>query len=118
MSTFLNTARARTLRPGGGLPRPRLTIVPKVAVRAPRIPFALMVVTVLAAGLIGLLVLNTSLQRGAYAVTDLQDRSANLTLQQQNLENEVAALEAPQRISERAVRLGMVAGDSPAFLSL
>ena len=118
MSTFLNTARARTLRPGGGLPRPRLTIVPKVAVRAPRIPFALMVVTVLAAGLIGLLVLNTSLQRGAYAVTDLQDRSANLTLQQQNLETEVAALEAPQRISERAVRLGMVAGDSPAFLSL
>ena len=117
-STFLNTARARTLRPGGGLPRPRLTIVPKVAVRAPRIPFALMVVTVLAAGLIGLLVLNTSLQRGAYAVTDLQDRSANLTLQQQNLETEVAALEAPQRISERAVRLGMVAGDSPAFLSL
>ena len=52
MSTFLNTARARTLRPGGGLPRPRLTIVPKVAVRAPGIPFALMVVTVLAAGLI------------------------------------------------------------------
>ena len=90
-----------------------------MAVRAPpRIPFALMVVTVLAAGLVGLLVLNTSLQRGAYAVTDLQDRSANLTPQQQDLETEVAALEAPQRISERAVRLGMVAGDSPAFLSL
>ena len=118
MSTFLNTARARTLRHGGGLPRPRLTIVPKVGAHAPRIPFALLVVTVLAAGLVGLLLLNTSLQRGAYAVTDLQDQSANLTIQQQNLETQVAALESPQRISERAVRLGMVAGDSPAFLSL
>ena len=118
MSTFLNTARARTLRPGGGLPRPRLTIVPKVAARAPRIPFALLVVSVLAAGLIGLLLLNTALQRGAYAVTALQQTSADLTLRQQNLETEVAALEAPQRISERAVRLGMVAGDSPAFISL
>jgi hypothetical protein len=118
VSTFLNTARARTLRPGGGLPRPRLTIVPKVGAHARRIPFALLVVTVLAAGLVGLLLLNTSLQRGAYAVTDLQDQSANLTIQQQNLETEVAALESPQRISERAVRLGMVAGDSPAFLSL
>jgi hypothetical protein len=118
VSTFLNTARARTLRPGGALPRPRLTIVPKVAARAPRIPFALLVVTVLAAGLIGLLLLNTALQRGAYTVTDLQDRSDNLTLQQQNLELEVATLESPQRISERAVRIGMVSGDSPAFLSL
>lgn len=118
MSSFLNAARARTLRPSGGLPRPRLTIVPKVAARAPRIPFALLVVTVLAAGLVGLLLLNTALQRGAYTVTALQDTSAELKLQQQNLETEVAALEAPQRISERAVRLGMVVGDSPAFLSL
>ncbi len=118
MSTFMNQARARTLRPTAGLPRPRLTIVPKVAVRAPRIPFALLVVTVLAAGLIGLLLLNTALQRGAYAVTALQQTSSDLSLRQQNLQTEVAALEAPQRISQRAIRLGMVAGDSPAFLSL
>jgi cell division protein FtsB len=118
MSTFLGQARVRTLRPSGPLPRPRLTIVPKVAARAPRIPFALLVVTVLAAGLVGLLLLNTSLQRGAYAVTDLQKTSDALTLQQQNLETQVAALQSPQRISERAVRLGMVANDSPAFLSL
>lgn len=118
MSTFLNAARVRTLRPSTGLPRPRLTIVPKVAARTPRIPFALLVVTVLGGGLIGLLLLNTGLQRGAYHVTDLQQTSTDLSLRQQNLETEVASLQAPQRISERAVRLGMVVGDSPAFLSL
>jgi hypothetical protein len=118
MSTFLHTARTRTLRPGSGLPRPRLTIVPKVAAGAPRIPFAVLVVTVLGGGLIGLLLLNTALQRGAYEVTDLQKTSDALSLRQQNLEGEVASLQSPQRISERAVRLGMVMGDSPAFLSL
>ncbi|MFY9914848.1 MAG: hypothetical protein WAK18_09290 [Nocardioidaceae bacterium] len=118
MSTFLNQARARSLRPGLTLPRPRLTIVPKVAARAPRIPFAVLVISVLAGGLVGLLLLNTALQRGAYEVTALQDTSDGLTLRQQNLETEVASLQSPQRISERAVRLGMVANDSPAFLSL
>ncbi len=118
MSTFLSQARARSLRPGLTLPRPRLTIVPKVAARAPRIPFAVLVISVLAGGLVGLLLLNTALQRGAYQVTALQDTSDRLTLRQQNLETEVASLQSPQRISERALRLGMVANDSPAFLSL
>ena len=118
MSTFLDHARARALRPGLTLPRPRLTIVPKVAARAPRMPFAVLVITVLAGGLIGLLLLNTALQRGAYTVTSLQDTSDALALRQQNLESEVSALQAPQRISQRALRLGMVANDSPAFLSL
>ena len=118
MSTFLNTGRVRALRPTVSLPRPRLTIVPKVAARAPRVPFAVLVVIVLASGLVGLLLLNTALQRGAYVVTGLQDTSQRLSLQQQNLETSVASLQSPQRISERAVRLGMVANDSPAFISL
>ena len=66
MSTFLGQARARALRPVAALPRPRLTIVPRVAARAPRVPFVLLVVTILISGLVGLLLLNTSLQRGAY----------------------------------------------------
>jgi hypothetical protein len=82
------------------------------------VPFAVLVVTLLGGGLVGLLLLNTSLQRGAYVVTDLQQTSDRLTIAQQNLETEVAQLQAPQRISERALRLGMVVGDSPAFLSL
>ncbi len=111
-------ARARAFRPMAHLPRPRLTIVPKIARRAPRIPFVLLVVTVLAVGLVGLLLLNTALQRGAYELTDLKQTSAGLTNKQQNLQMQVADLQQPQRLAEKAVRLGMVQNDSPAFLSL
>ncbi|MDQ3484866.1 MAG: hypothetical protein M3445_05580 [Actinomycetota bacterium] len=92
--------------------------MPKVVSRAPRIPFVLLVVSVLAAGLIGLLLLNTALQGGAYQITDLRQTSSSLAVEQQNLRTKVAALQQPQALAEKAQRLGMVRNDSPAFLSL
>lgn len=118
MSTFLGQARARALRPVSGLPRPRLTIVPKVAKRAPRVPFVALVVTLLLGGLVGLLLLNTALQRGAYVTNDLQRQSDELTVTQERLEQEIAALGASQRVAQKAQHLGMVPNDSPVFLSL
>ncbi len=118
MSSPLNQARVRAFRPIASLPRPRLMIVPKIATRVPRIPFVLLVVTVLAAGLIGLLLLNTALQSGAYQVTDLRQTSSSLSIEQQNLRTKVADLQQPQRLADKAQRLGMVQSDSPVFLSL
>ncbi len=118
MSSLLNQARERALRPMAGQSRPRLTVVPKVAARAPRIPFVLLVVTVLAAGLVGLLLLNTTLQSGAYQVTALQQTAKSLSVKKQNLQTRVAELQQPQRLANQARRLGMVQNDSPAFLSL
>lgn len=116
--SLLTAAKARSSRLAATPPRPRLTVVPKMSVRAPRVPFVALVVLVLSAGLVGLLVLNTSLQQGAYKVTALKQTSADLALRQQNLELQVSALESPHRISRQAVRLGMVANESPTFLSL
>ncbi|MGI8576403.1 MAG: hypothetical protein ACR2KG_00465 [Nocardioidaceae bacterium] len=118
MSAFMTQARARALRPTVSLPRPRLTIVPKIAARAPRVPFVVLVVSILAAGLIGLLLVNTALQRGAFRVSALQSQADGLTLQQQSLEVEVAQLQQPGHLASAAVRLGMVQDNSPAFLSL
>lgn len=118
MSTFLGQARARALRPVSSLPRPRLTIVPRVASRAPRIPFVALVVTLLLGGLVGLLLLNTSLQRGAYVTNDLQRHSDALQVTQERLEQQIADLGASQRVAQRAQHLGMVPNDSPVFLSL
>lgn len=118
MSSPMTTARARVFRPVTSLKRPRLTIVPKVSTHTPRVPFVLLVVSVLAGGLVGLLLLNTALQSGAYQVTGLRQTSASLTVQQQSLRTRVAELQQPQRLAERAQRLGMVQNDSPAFLSL
>jgi hypothetical protein len=118
MSSFLAQARSRALRPIADLPRPRLTVVAKAASRAPRIPFVVLVVTLLVGGLVGLLLLNTALQRGAYTTTSLRDRAAALSMREQQLEVKVDAMSEPQRLARRAVRLGMVADASPGFLQL
>ena len=110
-------ARARALVPSV-LSRPRLTIVPKVAARAPRIPFVILVVLVLVGGLVGLLLVNTTLQRGAYDLQELRGRSAALERQQDALELEVADLRQPQRVAQAALGLGMVSNKAPAFLDL
>lgn len=116
MSTLLNSARA--LRPNISAPKPRLTIVPKARARAPRVPFVMLVVTLLGAGLIGLLLLNTALQRGAYQVTDLQNRAKALSIRQQNLEVTMADLSQPQSVAQKALKLGMVQNPNPAFIDL
>jgi cell division protein FtsB len=100
------------------LPRPRLTVVPKAASPARRLPFVVLVIAVLAAGLVGLLLLNTSMERGAYQVTAMRDQAAALSAQQQSLQLEVAALQDPQAVAEKALQLGMVQNPSPAFISL
>lgn len=116
MSTSLSSNRSRALP----LPsRPQLTLVPKAAAaRASRVPFAAFVLVLLAVGLLGLLLLNTSLQRGAYVQADLQQRADALTHQQQGLEMSVQTKSDPQRIAEAATSLGMVQSPHPAFLSL
>jgi hypothetical protein len=118
VSTYLNSARARALRPIATLPRPHLTIVSKTAARAPRVPFVAFVVALMALGLVGLLLLNTSMEKGAYTTGALRARSAALAQQEQELQLQVATLQDPQRLSRRAERLGMVQDNSPSFLVL
>lgn len=118
MSASLDTSKAKSRLPALALPRPRLTVVPRPARTAPRLPFVALVVGLLAGGLIGLLLLNTGMERGAYKVTALRAQVAALDIRQQALQLEVTALQDPQAVAERAQRLGMVPNESPAFLDL
>ncbi len=72
MSINAWAGRARVLDPAIVVPRQRLTIVSQSNAQAPRLPFVLFVMLLLVSGLVGLLLLNTALQRGAYAATDLR----------------------------------------------
>jgi len=65
-----------------------------------------------------LLLLNTALQRGAYAATDLRKDFNVLEVRRELLQTKVGALQDPQRVAQKAIQLGMVQNDSPAFLSL
>ena len=96
--------------------RPRLTVVPPLRAPAPKAPFVLLVGALLTAGLGGLLFLHTAIAEDSFRLHDLTARSAVLTDREQALEQEIAALAAPQRLAVRAKRLGMVRSENPAFI--
>ena len=97
---------------------PALELVATAQRDAPRAPFVAVVVSILVAGLLGLLVLNTALAKDAFAVHTLSQGGRTLADQEQTLSREVEALRSPQAIATRAAELGMVQAGPPAFLRL
>ena len=121
-----SAAAARPLaRPGfrpapGARPRPQ---APRLKVVAParsgsRTGLALLAVALLAGGLLTLLVLNISLSRGSYQLSDAQAEQHKLAERQQALQEEIEAAQAPQRLAKRARDLGMVPAPNTAFVEL
>lgn len=118
MSSFLAPTRTRVRFTDAVQQRARLAVIHGGTGHAPRVPFAALVLAVLALGLVGLLVLNTSLQQGAFYARDLEARAQVLAQQREALELRVAGLREPQRVAEKAAAMGMVPNPSPAFLRL
>ena len=112
------TARATGRDRSQPLRRPSLELVPAGRSRAGRTPFVAVVVSLLAAGLLGLLVLNTVLAQDAFRLHTLKEQSRALEDVEQALQREVEALRAPQALAARAGALGMVQAGPPAFLRL
>lgn len=102
--------------------RPPLALVPaaRPAPRGPlrRSPFVAVVVSLLAAGLLGLLVLNTALAQDAFRLHTLKQESRALEDREEALRREVEAGQSPQELAGRAAELGMVPAGPPAFLRL
>ena len=102
--------------------RARLTVVPPRRslgrTQAARTPFAVLVIAVLAAGVVGLLMFNTNMQQASFKATALQDRVNVLTAKEQSLALELDQLRDPQRLAVAAKALGMVAPSQPAFVRL
>jgi hypothetical protein len=120
MSTVFSPQKARVTPAAGAAKRaePKLRVVYGAPFRPPRLPFVIFVLSLLAAGLVGLLLLNTELQSGTFRVTDLSNRADQLRDQQEQLERQVRTLESPQNLSDRALRMGMVPNPNPVFLRL
>jgi hypothetical protein len=100
---------------------PALRVVPRPrpgAARAARAPFVTLVLLLLGGGLVSLLLINTALSQGAFAVQKLQQQNLTLTEQQQELDKSLADADQPQTLAHKAVQLGMVPGGAPAFLHL
>jgi len=97
---------------------PRLLAVPAAGPRPGGRAFVVLVVLVLAGGLVGLLLLNTAMQRSAFQLEELQQTSAALAVRGEVLDTQVERLRAPDRLARAASRLGMVAMTAPVFLRL
>jgi hypothetical protein len=119
MSTLMSQARARAPRLAeAAVERARLTLVPARSTRAPRAPFAVLVLVILGAGVVGLLMFNTHMQQASFYATRLQQQADDLTARQQALDMELERLRAPQRLAQAGRALGMVAPGVPAFVKL
>ena len=115
-SSTATTVRTRAAAPRSGAQPLRL--VRRLPRESGRLPFALLVIFLVAAGLVGLLLVNTSLQSGAFEAGRLQQSNQLLSEQQGDLERQVQQLASPSEVTRRASALGMVPNPNPGFLRL
>ncbi len=96
--------------------RARLTVVPRTRrrTRAPRIPFVALISTILLAGVVGLLLFNTSMQQASFRATALEQQASDLAAQQEAMEMELAQQRDPQHIAEQAQAMGMGIPSTPS----
>ncbi len=84
--------------------------------RAPRVPFALLVVGLIVGGMVLLLALNTASAAIELERHNLASKDQSVAAQVQNLRNEVALSAAPGNLARAAAELGMVPAGNPAFI--
>ncbi|HEX4189767.1 MAG TPA: hypothetical protein VHZ06_02130 [Marmoricola sp.] len=124
MSSTLSTAsaspsRIRTARTAAAaVERARLALVPSRQVNAPRAPFAVLVLVVLAAGVVGLLMFNTHMQQSSFYATRLQQRADSLEARREALDLKLDQLRDPQHLAAAGHKLGMVVPANPAMVNL
>lgn len=119
------SATSGVRRPAAARPKPvtppiqtRLRVVPHPAQQPSRAAFVVCVVTAMAAGLVGLLLLNIAMQNAAFELARLESRAEGLHIKAQALDLEVDRLASPDLLAERASAQGMVPNNSPVFLDL
>lgn len=99
-------------------PAPRLRVVRAPAQARTRVPFVLLCMAVLAASLLGALLLNTSMAQGEYERFALQSRLAQAAQSQQRIAGELEHAASPEQLAAAAGALGMVPTDGGGYLRL
>jgi hypothetical protein len=119
MSQQTATARVASRAPARRVASPQpLRVVPAAVGQPGNGVFAALCMTLLCAGLFGLLMLNTAMAEGSFTLHNLQSTSGELADTQDALTQAIDAQRSPANLAARATRLGMVPADSAAFLRL
>jgi hypothetical protein len=80
------------------------------------VPFAVLLVGVIAAGMCALLALNTATAASEVRERRIDAANSSLSAKQEQLSRSLANVQAPAELSKLAARLGLVPAGSPAFL--
>jgi hypothetical protein len=104
--------------PGARPARAPLHVAPPLPVAVPRAPFLVLVLTIVIAGVLGVLVINTKINENAFRLDDLRQSQTALDQQEQQLAQQLAEREAPGNLAAAARRLGLVPAQTPAFIRL
>lgn len=116
----MSSLRAPSSRPRS-TPRtaaPELRPVPSRGRSARRAPFILVFVSLLAAGMFGLLLLTTKLQDQAFELRSLQTQATELSYRQASLDVDADKARSPQALAALASALGMRANLHPVYIEL
>ncbi|WP_225754155.1 hypothetical protein [Actinotalea sp. Marseille-Q4924] len=116
--TTTTTTPGRERRPAATPPRPRLHVVRAPEHARTRTPFVVLCMGVLAASLLGTLLLNTAMAQGEYDRFALQTELTRAAQEEQRLAGEQAQLESPAQIAAEAAAMGMVPSTGGGYLRL
>lgn len=99
--------------------RQNLRLVAPLRVRkASRGVFVIVLASLLGIGLLGMLLINTTLAQGAFTLSELKTTQAELSRTEATLTESIAALTAPIVLEQKARDLGMVPSTTPAFIEI
>lgn len=80
--------------------------------------FGLFIFGILFLGLLGGLIINTSLSHGQFLISQLRAELIMAADLSESLSQEVARLESPELLKERAIVMGMMPGPGAGFIDL
>lgn len=118
MSQMTSAARVGARALNRPTTTPGLRVVTGAPPRHGGAAFGIICATLLAAGLIGLLLLNTVLAQGSFTLYKLQATSDQLTDTEDALIQSLEASKSPASLAAKAAGMGMVPAQSAAFLRL
>lgn len=120
MSQMTATARAtpRPSRASAATQRPSLRVVDAAPASGLHIGMGAIVAMLVIIGFVATLLLNTMRTEGSFELSALQEQNSQLHATQVSLEAQVAQMQSPATLADRAQDLGMVPSPSTAVLRL
>lgn len=98
--------------------RPQLRSIASPQRRMGAVPFALTLVAVVVAGMVGLLVLTTALQNQAFEIREKQRVATELGYRASDLTSQVNRASSPSELGRRAAAQGMVPNTNGTFIDV